>query len=141
MRAALASALPILRPAATLYMAWKLLCLVINSPYPAMVVLTDSMMPAFQPGDVILLSNQTTYVVDGRQLIRTKGDNNEIDDVALYAPGQTYVYRGQIIGLVRGYLPRIGLLTIAIGKLPWLKEAVLAVCMFLGLVLQARPSE
>ncbi|KAF9877274.1 signal peptidase I [Colletotrichum karsti] len=65
MRATLVSALPIVRLAGTLFMAWKLLCLVANSPYPAMVVLTESMMPAFQPGDVIILWNRTEYVQVG----------------------------------------------------------------------------
>lgn len=62
---------------------------------------------------------------EGHQLIRTKGDNNDVDDVSLYPPGQTFVYRRQVIGLVRGYLPFVGLLTITVGKVPWTKEIIL----------------
>jgi signal peptidase len=62
---------------------------------------------------------------EGHQLIRTKGDNNDVDDVSLYPPGQKFVYRRQIIGLVRGYLPFVGLFTIHVGKVPWLREIIL----------------
>jgi signal peptidase len=38
----------------------------------------------------------------------TKGDNNALDDRSLYPPGQDYLYRREIIGSVRGYVPYVG---------------------------------
>jgi hypothetical protein len=38
----------------------------------------------------------------------TKGDNNDLDDRSLYPPGQGYLYRREIIGSVRGYIPYVG---------------------------------
>lgn len=49
-----------------------------------------------------------------RQLILTKGDNNELDDVALYPPGRQYIYREEIVGFVRGYVPKLGLLSLGL---------------------------
>jgi signal peptidase len=43
-----------------------------------------------------------------RQLILTKGDNNPVDDAMLYLEGQEYIYRKQIAGFVRGYVPLVG---------------------------------
>lgn len=56
-----------------------------------------------------------------RQLILTKGDNNELDDVALYPGDRKYVYRDEIIGVVRGYLPFLGWITILLNEVPYLK--------------------
>jgi len=60
-----------------------------------------------------------------RQLILTKGDNNELDDVALYPPGQKFVYRSQVIGVVRGYVPFLGWISIALKEWPYLKWALM----------------
>lgn len=43
-----------------------------------------------------------------RQLVLTKGDNNQFDDSFFYPVGQDYVHREDIIGLVRGHIPYIG---------------------------------
>ncbi|KAK2750562.1 Signal peptidase complex catalytic subunit SEC11-like protein 2 [Colletotrichum kahawae] len=118
-------------------MAWKALSLATNCAFPAMVVLSESMEPAFSRGDVILLANwQEVEVGDipviwfqgqrlpmvhravelfsrnRERLILTKGDNNEINDVAIYPFGQTHVRQDQVVGLVRGYIPYVGQLTI-----------------------------
>ncbi|KAF5497761.1 Signal peptidase complex catalytic subunit SEC11 [Colletotrichum siamense] len=95
------------------FMAWKALTLATNCAYPAMVVLSESMEPAFSRGDIILLANWQEVEVgdipviwfqgqllpmvhraveilfdDGQErLILTKGDNNEINDVVLYPFG------------------------------------------------------
>ncbi|KAF4815966.1 Signal peptidase complex catalytic subunit SEC11 [Colletotrichum siamense] len=95
------------------FMAWKALSLATNCAYPAMVVLSESMEPAFSRGDIILLANWQEVEVgdipviwfqgqplpmvhravevlfaDGQErLILTKGDNNEINDVVLYPFG------------------------------------------------------
>ncbi|CAG8342563.1 unnamed protein product [Penicillium nalgiovense] len=49
-----------------------------------------------------------------RQLILTKGDNNEVDDVPLYPNGRSSVYRQEIVGLVIGYIPHVGRLILAL---------------------------
>lgn len=46
-------------------MAWKALSLWTNTPFPIMVVITESMAPAFQPGDVLLISNHHNDVKVG----------------------------------------------------------------------------
>ncbi|KAH9232047.1 hypothetical protein K456DRAFT_1797713, partial [Colletotrichum gloeosporioides 23] len=119
------------------FMAWRALSLATNCAYPAMVVHSESMEPAFSRGDIILLANWQEVEVgdipviwfqgqplpmvhravelssdDQERLIMTKGDNNKVDDVALYPFGQTYVRQGQVVGLVRGYIPYVGRLTI-----------------------------
>lgn len=65
MRTALLSLLSILRVFGTAFMAWKLLTLVSNTAHPAMVVVSGSMEPAFQRGDVIFLSNLDQQVQVG----------------------------------------------------------------------------
>ncbi|KAL3293350.1 signal peptidase I [Colletotrichum asianum] len=111
-------------------MAWKALSLATNCAYPAMVVLSESMEPAFSRGDIILLANWQDVEVgdipviwfqgqplpmvhraveilfdDGQErLILTKGDNNEINDVVLYPFGQTQVRQDQVVGLSRSVL-------------------------------------
>lgn len=65
MRTTLSSVLPILRVVGTTFMAWKLLTLICNTAYPAMVVISESMEPALQRGDVIFLSNWDRQVQVG----------------------------------------------------------------------------
>jgi signal peptidase len=66
----------------------------------------------------------------------TKGDNNQADDVELYARGQSYLDRGEdIIGSVRGYVPAVGYVTIMLSEHPWLKTVMLGI-MGLMVVLQ-----
>ncbi|KAF9872783.1 signal peptidase I [Colletotrichum karsti] len=157
MRTELASLLPLARLLGATFMSWKLLSLACNCPYPAMVVLSESMSPAFQRGDIIFLSNwedqvevgdipvvwftgnllpmvhravATLYDDGGKQLILTKGDNNDETDEIMYPPGRTHVFREEIIGLVRGFVPYLGCITIAVREVPWLKP-VLAVGLFM----------
>lgn len=39
----------------------------------------------------------------------------------MYPPGQSYVLREDVVGLVRGYVPYLGWLTICLTEWPWLK--------------------
>lgn len=48
-----------------------------------------------------------------RQHILTKGDNNKLDDVAMYPPGRRHALRSEVVGLVRGFIPWLGWLAIA----------------------------
>ena len=42
--------------------------------------------------------------LSGGQLLLTKGDNNESDDLALYK-GRRYLNRSQVVGRVQGFVP------------------------------------
>ncbi|OTB18160.1 hypothetical protein K445DRAFT_243808 [Daldinia sp. EC12] len=66
------------------------------------------------------------------QLILTKGDNNEMDDVALYPGIRKYVYREEVIGVVRGYVSYVGWITILLNETPYLKVGLLASLAFIG---------
>lgn len=159
-RSMLVDTLPLLQFISAIFMIWKGLSLLADTPFPIMVVTTESMEPAFQPGDVLFIANHKRNVHVGelpvcwfqerqfpmihriiqvvnrehedpgsryvpvsigpndlqdanfgrvsRQLILTKGDNNALDDKLLYPEGQEYIYRSQIIGFVRAYIPFLG---------------------------------
>lgn len=53
-----------------------------------------------------------------RQQILTKGDNNVFDDVTLYPPGQLFVNREEIVGLVKGFFRVLGGLQFGCGRIP-----------------------
>jgi hypothetical protein len=65
----------------------------------------------------------------------TKGDNNVADDTELYARGQDYLERNDIIGSVVAYIPFVGYVTILLSEHPWLKTVMLGI-MGLVVVLQ-----
>jgi hypothetical protein len=65
----------------------------------------------------------------------TKGDNNPSDDVSLYAKGQDFIERKDIIGSVVAYIPFVGYVTILLSEHPWLKTVMLGI-MGLVVVLQ-----
>ena len=54
-----AKLLPFLYLLSTPYMLWKLVSVLSNTPHPMMVVLSESMAPAFRRGDVIFIWNRT----------------------------------------------------------------------------------
>ncbi|KAJ5981354.1 hypothetical protein N7499_001634 [Penicillium canescens] len=66
MRTALNSILTTAQVVATCFMAWKALSLWAGTPYPVMIVTTESMVPAFAPGDILLISNhhQNVHIGD-----------------------------------------------------------------------------
>ncbi|EYE93859.1 S24/S26 family peptidase [Aspergillus ruber CBS 135680] len=141
-------------------MLWKLLCLVTGSSIPIMVVISESMAPAFHRGDIIFLWNRSKLVNVGDipvvwfrsqplpmvhravqvfgegvvQHILTKGDNNYIDDVGLYPPGRSWVRRDEVVGIVKGYLPSLGWLTIAANEMPWLRGMGIVFACLIGMV-------
>merc|ERR1712028_288886 len=82
-------------------MIWKGLMVVTGSESPVVVVLSGSMEPAFQRGDILFLYMGTAPVRVGEILVfkvdddgkgdydlLTKGDNNRVDDRGLYSNGQ-----------------------------------------------------
>lgn len=133
-------------------MFWKGLGIVTNSSSPIVVVLSGSMEPAFQRGDVLFLWNRNersnvgdvvVYEVnqkpipivhrvlrehhnDKKQLLLTKGDNNPVDDLGLYAYGQSYLNKEKdIVGTVWGYFPMVGYITILISENQYFKYGLL----------------
>ncbi|PHH78419.1 hypothetical protein CDD80_6924 [Ophiocordyceps camponoti-rufipedis] len=137
----------------TAFMMWKGLSVITDSPSPIVVVLSGSMEPAFQRGDLLLLWNRNllsetqvgevvVYNVKDKDIpivhrvvrkfgtgdkakLLTKGDNNVADDTDLYARGQDYLERKDIIGSVVGYVPFVGYVTIMLSEHPWMKTAML----------------
>lgn len=57
------------------------------------------------------------------------------DQRQLYARGQDYLVREDIIGSVVGYIPFVGYVTIMLSEHPWLKTVMLGL-MGLGVMLQ-----
>ncbi|MCJ1444025.1 MAG: Signal peptidase complex catalytic subunit [Stictis urceolatum] len=137
----------------TAFMMWKGLSVAADSPSPIVVVLSGSMEPAFQRGDILFLWNRSpetqigeivVYNVKGKDIpivhrvvrrfgggekalkLLTKGDNNLADDTELYARGQDYLNREEdVIGSVFGYIPFVGYVTILLSEHPWLKTVIL----------------
>ena len=64
----------------------------------------------------------------------TKGDNNVADDTELYARGQDYLARKDIIGSVVGYVPFVGYVTILLSEHPWLKSVMLGMMGLLAIM-------
>ncbi|EHK24262.1 catalytic subunit SEC11 of the signal peptidase complex [Trichoderma virens Gv29-8] len=147
----------------TAFMMWKGLSIISDSPSPIVVVLSGSMEPAFQRGDLLLLWNRelisetsvgeiVVYNVKDKEIpivhrvvrkfghgdkakFLTKGDNNVADDTELFAKGQDYLERSDIIGSVVAYVPFVGYVTILLSEYPWLKTVMLGI-MGLMVVLQ-----
>lgn len=119
-----------------------------KSESPVVVVLSGSMEPAFQRGDILFLNNSVKKVYvgdvvvfkikdrdipivhrilkvhekpDGKVELLTKGDNNRVDDRGLYAPGQLWLEREDILGKAVGTLRYVGMVTIALNDYPVLK--------------------
>ena len=164
-------------------MMWKGLMFATHSESPVVVVLSGSMEPAFQRGDILFLTNLddpiavgeiVVFKVAGRDIplvhrvlrvherglltaesappvtspfslepappapapahaaggalpplgavdFLTKGDNNNIDDRNLYAPGHLWLQRSEILGRARASLPYAGMVTILLNDYPALK--------------------
>ncbi|KAG5187267.1 Sec11-like protein [Tribonema minus] len=135
-------------------MLWKSLMVVTRSESPVVVVLSGSMEPAFQRGDILFLSNHdaplrvgevVVYKVankdipivhrimkvhekpDGSVEVLTKGDANRYDDTGIYAPGQKWLKREDILGRARGALRYVGMVTIYLNDYPKLKYVLLGI--------------
>ena len=57
--------------------------------------------------------------------VLTKGDNNRVDDRGLYAPGQLWLKREDILGRARGTLRYLGMVTIILNDYPVLKYVLI----------------
>ncbi|KAJ7594252.1 signal peptidase complex catalytic subunit SEC11 [Mycena floridula] len=69
----------------------------------------------------------------GDQLLLTKGDNNYVDDIELYQ-GLEWLERRHIVGKVRGFLPYVGYVTIAMNDFPQLKYVILGSLGLMALI-------
>ena len=65
LRVALTKALPAMLALGTTFMAWKGLSVLTASPTPVVVVVSESMAPAFHRGDLLLLWNRPSCVQVG----------------------------------------------------------------------------
>ncbi|CEH14855.1 signal peptidase i [Ceraceosorus bombacis] len=154
MRAYLLQALNFLTVISTALALWKGLSVWCDTESPVVVVLSGSMEPAFYRGDLLFLSmpdakrkfkvgDITVYKVPGAdipivhrvlethdlpeeedQLLLTKGDNNSADDLVLYN-GTRHLRRSNVVGKVKGYMPYVGYVTIALNDYPKLKYLLL----------------
>uniref|UniRef100_A0A182Q9Q2 Signal peptidase complex catalytic subunit SEC11 n=1 Tax=Anopheles farauti TaxID=69004 RepID=A0A182Q9Q2_9DIPT len=142
-------------------MIWKGLMVVTGSESPIVVVLSGSMEPAFHRGDLLFLTNQdepvrvgeiVVFKIEGRDIpivhrviklhekdngtvkFLTKGDNNSVDDRGLYAPGQLWLTKKDIVGRARGFLPYVGMITIYMNEYPKLKYGILGLLALYVLV-------
>lgn len=106
-------------------MIWKGLGVVTNTDSPIVVVLSESMEPAFARGDLLFLTLESSPIAigeivvfkikgkdipivhrvleihkdeKGKEFILTKGDNNAVDDRGLYNQGQMWIHVDEIIG-------------------------------------------
>ncbi|WUR03927.1 signal peptidase complex catalytic subunit SEC11 [Vairimorpha necatrix] len=128
------------------YMMWKLFSLILNNDSPIVVVLSESMSPGFERGDILWLRPKSYGVGDMTvfQLYKntipivhrcikkfgtrtlTKGDNNRLDDVGLYRPNQYYLAPQDVKSCVAAYIPYFGMMTIWINTIPAVKFTVLS---------------
>eukprot|EP01091_Cochliopodium_minus_P013998 TRINITY_DN4659_c0_g1_i1.p1 TRINITY_DN4659_c0_g1~~TRINITY_DN4659_c0_g1_i1.p1 ORF type:complete len:181 (-),score=25.52 TRINITY_DN4659_c0_g1_i1:55-597(-) len=134
-------------------MIWKSLVVISGSESPIVVVLSGSMEPAYQRGDLLFLYHSSknieigeiiVFQIDGqaipivhralsihtresgKQYILTKGDANQVHDRSLYNPGQDWLEARHILGRAYGHLPFVGIVTIIMNDYPYVKYAVIA---------------
>ncbi|KAI8904956.1 signal peptidase I [Powellomyces hirtus] len=132
---------------------WKGLGVLTNCESSIVVVLSGSMRPAFDRGDLLFLSHPSTpfqtgdiciFNIDGKhtpivhrvmqvhtrhngtQLMLTKGDNNTVDDRVgeLYRPGQMWIGGESVVGKVVGTVPYVGWVTILMNEYGKVKGVV-----------------
>jgi len=161
LRKTLAQGLRVLMMFISGYMVYRLLGVIANSASPAVVVLSGSMEPAFQRGDILFLWNNDKRASVGdvvvydtarhaipivhrvvnehhgaaKQLLLTKGDNNVLNDLDLYQ-GKQYLDRALDIssGIVKGYFPKVGYITILMAESPKFKALFLGGALVLHLL-------
>ena len=115
---------------------------------------SGSMEPAFRRGDILFLNNQDNPIRVGEVVVfkikdrdipivhrvmkvhekpngdvdlLTKGDNNRVDDRGLYAPGQLWLQRQDVLGRAIGTLRYVGMVTIILNDYPMLKYVLVGV--------------
>jgi len=144
----------------TALMTWKFFMVASWSESPIVVVLSGSMEPAYYRGDILFLEltdnplitvgDVVVYKLDERNIpivhriisvhqekdeyyMLTKGDNNRVNDRGLYAQGQMWIQRKDLMGRVWFYIPYVGIITIWLNDYPPLKYAVIGFMVIVGL--------
>ncbi|KAB0790425.1 hypothetical protein PPYR_07215 [Photinus pyralis] len=143
-------------------MIWKGLMIATSCESPIVVVLSGSMEPAYQRGDLLLLTNYAKEPIrvgdvivfkvkthgipvvhrvlklhekrNGTSKFLTKGDNNQVDDRGLYGPGKIWLNKDDLVGKTKAFLPYIGMVTVVMSDYPLLKFALLG-CLGLYVIL------
>ncbi|CBY24535.1 unnamed protein product [Oikopleura dioica] len=144
-------------------MVWKGLFVLSGTESPIVVVLSGSMEPAFYRGDLLFLYHDrkepidageiVVFKIEGRDIpivhrvlkrhentetgevkILTKGDNNQVDDRALYNRGQMWIRPKDVVGRAKAMAPYVGMVTIVMNDYPKIKWAVLAILTALTLL-------
>ncbi|KCZ76312.1 signal peptidase I [Anncaliia algerae PRA109] len=129
------------------YMIWKFIGILANNDSPIVVVLSESMSPGFERGDILFLTPKDYNVGDivvfqvykneipivhraikkyGSRVL-TKGDNNLYSDESLYRRNQYMLNPEDILSCVYGNLPYFGMITIWVNTLPFIKYMVLLI--------------
>ncbi|GAV68338.1 Peptidase_S24 domain-containing protein, partial [Cephalotus follicularis] len=144
----------------TALMIWQGLIYVTGCESPVVVVLSGSMEPGFQRGDILFLHMSKhpirageiiVFNVEGGDIpivhrvievhelqdtrvadVLTKGDNNDVDDRILYAHGQDWLQQSHIMGRAVGFLPYVGWVTILMTEKPIIKYVLVSL---LGLLI------
>ncbi|KAG5486450.1 hypothetical protein LSCM4_07381 [Leishmania orientalis] len=139
---------------------WRSVAWATNCEASIVVVLSGSMEPGYQRGDVLLLHHRPEHPVevgdiivyslpgqhipivhrvlriheraeDHKKLYLTKGDNNMNDDRFLFKQGREWVEEDMIVGKTYAYVPRIGYATILFNESKMIKYLALALIGFL----------
>ena len=148
-------------------MMWKGLMLLTNTESPIVVVLTGSMEPLFHRGDILFLNWDYTAPSPGDIVVfkvptqeipivhrviatqplengdyncLTKGDNNEVNDRALYDNRRLWLNKFNLHGRIKGFVPYIGILTILLNDYPKIKWAILGI-MGLMVIISSDPQD
>lgn len=127
------------------YMLWKLIGVLANNDSPIVVVLSESMSPGFNRGDILFLTTKeyttgdmAVFQLNKKEIpivhriirkygerVLTKGDNNWHDDTMLYRRGQYMLGPKDIVSVVFGNLPFFGILTIWVNSYSYLKLVII----------------
>ncbi|CAG8460194.1 3020_t:CDS:2 [Paraglomus occultum] len=147
---------------ASALIAWKSLGTYMKTLTPIIIVFSESMEPAFHRGDLLLIStpdepiqvgdviayrvkgnpmpivHRVIKIHENKQLdsayILTKGDNIDFNDRSLYYTDQLWVKREDVIGTVRGFIPYIGYIAIAMNEYPGLRWILVLAMGFCAVV-------
>lgn len=130
---------------------WKTMMCISSSESPIVVVLSGSMEPGFQKGDILFLHMSkapirsgeiVVFHVEGKDIpivhrvikvherhdtkavdVLTKGDDNDVDDDegGIYADDQQWLQQQDVAGRIVGLLPYVGWVTIIMSENPIIK--------------------
>mmetsp|Transcript_10483 Transcript_10483/g.23063 ORF Transcript_10483/g.23063 Transcript_10483/m.23063 type:complete len:183 (+) Transcript_10483:58-606(+) len=143
-------------------MLWKGLMVTSGSESPVVVVLSGSMEPGLQRGDLLFLNlfdrdpfipgDVIVFQIKGRDIpivhrvlnvhesspgdfrMLTKGDNNQVDDRGLYNDRQLFIGRQEIMGRAQAFAPYFGMVTIWLNDYPWLKFLMIGSLVFFSMI-------